>query len=489
MEELYQEILLSSVYDEKYAGNPKEIDGKTHGVCIDFSRNLIAKLREKGYSAGLISTLNADGFLHAAVLYKDKETNEVLVADPVTDVRELTEYKHQGIISELLQKRNIEKLMKKGNSHIKLRDYFEEMGPITDYDDSEYEQNGAGAPRPLRVNMVNQNEILANPYIVELEKKGEAISSLTSLENVVNYADASTLLGCQLLYEKGINSFCSNFLPDDNYTDIAIDYNSLSPENKEILLRLVKEKPDNYEIHNELYQFGYPKLDGRKPEINEDYSSSVCLGFKEGVLAGKSRPEINLLVADLIKPFQKQTYMEGVYSKNDVLDNKHNRMTWSALVNPTLKPCNSTIKNTNQEIADNEGLIYLAKYDMFFENEIAASRYIESLHRKENDWRTSEEIAKDAGIPFEYDMFFADEDSASKYIEAMQRKEDYWVGSEGISEHQEATNDEFVDNYVITPEDIATASKNENISMSSIDRAKKTIRDLLNNIKERFEGR
>ena len=45
MEEIYKRIVLSSYYDENFGGNPKEIDSKMHGVCIDFSRNLIKQLR------------------------------------------------------------------------------------------------------------------------------------------------------------------------------------------------------------------------------------------------------------------------------------------------------------------------------------------------------------------------------------------------------------------------------------------------------------
>ena len=138
MKEIYKKIIFSSYYDENFGGNPKEIDGKTHGVCIDFSRNLIKQLRSNGYSAGLISTLNDDGYLHAAVIYRDKDTDEVFIADPVTDVRQLT-----GKTTEEIEQL-INEVLKQKNYSRTLREYYEEMGAITDYDDSEYEKNGFG---------------------------------------------------------------------------------------------------------------------------------------------------------------------------------------------------------------------------------------------------------------------------------------------------------------------------------------------------------
>ncbi len=440
MEEIYKRIVLSSYYDENFGGNPKEIDSKMHGVCIDFSRNLIKQLRNNGYSAGLISTLNDDGYLHAAVIYRDKDTDEVFIADPVTDVRQLTgktteEIEH--LINEVIKQKNYSRT---------LREYHEEMGAITDYDDSEYEKNGIGSPIALRQNMENQNEILSNPQIVKLEKKTEGIQRLTSLSSVIDVADTTTLLACQLLYEKGINTFCSNYSKDTGYSDIAIHYNSLSEENKKIFLQLMLEKPQNYKIKDMREVFGYPSLYGESSSIDENFPMAICLGYGEFELDDMSEEEQNLKLFELIKPFKKQTYMHGVYSREDVLSNKHHRMQCD-LMNKEEKLCNSSDKNTNQEIAKNEGLIYSVKYDMFFEDSSSMSRYIESLYRKENDWRTDEEIAIDAGI-----------------------------------EHKDGL---FLDDYLVTTTDIVKTSQLQQTNISLINKFK----NMITKVKSVFRGR
>lgn len=46
------------------------------------------KDEKMGYEVRLISTSNDDGTSHAAVMYKDTETGEILVADPITDVHQ-----------------------------------------------------------------------------------------------------------------------------------------------------------------------------------------------------------------------------------------------------------------------------------------------------------------------------------------------------------------------------------------------------------------
>lgn len=46
VDKIYEDIILNGFYDESYGMNPKIIDGKTHGVCIDFSRELIKELKK-----------------------------------------------------------------------------------------------------------------------------------------------------------------------------------------------------------------------------------------------------------------------------------------------------------------------------------------------------------------------------------------------------------------------------------------------------------
>ena len=44
------------------------------------------------------------------------------------------------------------------------------------------------------------------------------------------------------MYEKGINTYCSNYEVETGYCYIAINYNSLSPENKKNIIRTFKKK-------------------------------------------------------------------------------------------------------------------------------------------------------------------------------------------------------------------------------------------------------
>lgn len=151
IKEIYSGIVKESIYDENYAGNPQVIDGKIHGVCIDFSRNLIKKLRENNILCGLISTNTIDGFLHAAVIYKNED--EMLIADPVTDVKDISNASFEDIIN-------------RKNYSVDVDKYLEANGPITDYDDSEYEQTNISCmPSILRLNMTSSDEIKSNEFL------------------------------------------------------------------------------------------------------------------------------------------------------------------------------------------------------------------------------------------------------------------------------------------------------------------------------------
>ena len=156
IKEIYLTIITQSVYDESYAGNQKLINDKIYGVCIDFSRNLIELMRKNNYKCGLISTLHEDGFLHAAVIYKDKDTKQILIADPVTDIK--------ALIND-----NVDNIINNCNYKVELEKYFKLYGPITDYDDSEFEKSKKPSqPKILRSNMINKSVILSNPYIIDL---------------------------------------------------------------------------------------------------------------------------------------------------------------------------------------------------------------------------------------------------------------------------------------------------------------------------------
>lgn len=390
IEKIYKNLLEQCLYDETYAGNYQIIDGKIHGVCLDFSRILVRNFRKNGIKCGLISTLNDDGYLHAAVIYNDPITNEILIADPVTDVK-------------MKNKLTIDRLIIKKNYCINLQDYYRQYGAITDYDDSEFEMtNKPLNPKVLRSNMTNFFEIISNPYVIQLKKRVEAIQNLISILDVEKVADTATLLACQLLYERGINTFCSNFDVETGYCDIAINYNSLSEENKIIFHELMKESPNNYKLFDKRKVFGYPQITSDGSICEDIYPIVACIGYDKN--CNLSPEEINLKMAELINKFNKQIYMQGVYTRQDVINNKHNYMKLD-LIHQELEKNNCDETNTNEEIAISEKLLYSKKFDLFFENESSLSRYIESIYRKENDLRSNEKIAKEYSLDYRDGMF------------------------------------------------------------------------------------
>jgi len=128
------------------------------------------------------------------------------------------------------------------------------------------------------------------------------------------------------------------------------------------------------------------------------------------------------------------------------------------------KECKSSKTDTNEQIASNEELIYSEKYDRFFENHVAKSRYIESLYRQEHDLRKEDEIAKENGVFYDTDgqMFFETEREAEQYKIENQRKD---------SE--------------ITSTDIVEADMDRKISKTITD----TIKSFFNRIIERIKGK
>ena len=130
IQEIYRETIMNAIYDEQYAGIAKEIDKYIHGVCIDFSQILVQKLKENSIQAGIISTLNDDGFKHAAVVYKIPETNEVFIADPVTDVRVIS-----GMTPEEKNTKIKDVLLKDNWMRIP-REYVKDYGIVTAYDEN-----------------------------------------------------------------------------------------------------------------------------------------------------------------------------------------------------------------------------------------------------------------------------------------------------------------------------------------------------------------
>ena len=436
--ELYKNIIIRGFYDEKYAGNSQIIDGMQHGVCIDFSNKLIEELRKVNVECGLISTRNDDESKHAAVVYRDPITGEVFIADPVTDVRAISEYQDN--------ERNavITNIIKRGNYKRNIRDYIKEYGNITAYDD---------LMNITMDNIQDAEEVEAIPSInSRIAKKVEACQTVFGLNNLKQLADGPTLLACQSLYKKGIDTYCSNYTPNGRCS-INVRFNSLSEENKKIIFELVQKYPENYFIQKSTGFYG--EL-GRNDEFDENFPFELVFGFKN--TTGKSDSQINLDMNALIKKLKKQEYREGVYTREDILSNKHNLMVAGRSI-LGLKECNSTIENNNEEIAENEGILYSSKYNLFFKNWQNKSRYIESLYREEHDLRTEKEIAEESEVIFDETsgMFFESEDDMLKY-------------------HRENEMTE------ITPADIAEADIERKITQSSIDKVKQLFKRIIDRL-------
>lgn len=400
---LYKQVIEKGFYDEQYGMKPQIIEGKMHGVCIDFSQELKNSFLENGFLAGIISTLNSDGFMHAAVVYKNVETGEIKIADPVTDVKKLTG------LSDEERAQEIQEILSRSNWERNLKDYLTEFGTITAYDEN---------LQPSLTDIQDIEEIEAIPSInTEFEKKvvSKAVTKISHLKEV---ADGPVLLACQTLYKKGIDTFCSNYAPGESVS-INVDFSSLSKENKKIILELYRKSPSNYTIKRRTGLYGH--LDSPGPNIENYFDENIPLelifGYQDSEVNSEATPIINIKMNDLISALKKQTFMYGVFTRDDILNNKHNKMDRGVPLLHELQPLKSSINDSNEDIASNEGLIYSKKYDMFFTDYVSKSRYIESLYRGEHDLRSEEEIAHDSGVIYEpsNEMFFESERDLEYY--------------------------------------------------------------------------
>lgn len=439
IDEIYRSVITNGFYDEGHSSKPEIIDGKKHGICLHFSQELIEKLRSNGYLAGLISTLNEDGYLHAAVLYKDLETGVVSIADPVTDVRKLTG------LSDEQRKEAIEQILETENWNRTIEEYIKQYGIITAYNED----------MSIAMKEINdKEEAEAVPSInSEIVKKVEPIQKLTSLAHVKKVADGPTLLACQTLYKKGISTYCSNYTPNGDVS-INVHYNSLSEENKSIVLKLRDEHPEHYFIQRETGFYGH--LGYNDDKIEDNKLMELVFGMKES--KGKSTPQINMEMNQFISMLKKQPYLQGGFTRDEVLNNKHNLSVMTNLTGESEEPCKYSEADSNEQIAVNEGLMYSGKYNRFFEDYVAKSRYIESLCRQEHDLRTEDEMAQESGVFYdaEMQMFFETEKEAELYRQS-----------------------------IITPTDIVEADKHRKISKSITNR----IKTFFSNIIEKIKGK
>lgn len=449
IKEIYKDVVLNGYYDEKYMMKPEIIDGKMHGVCLDFSRKLIELFREEGYEAGLISTLNDDGTLHAAVIYKDLDNDIVGIADPVTDVRILT-----GLTDEE-RNNSIEEILSKGNWKRDLREYIRKFGTVTAYNDD---------LSPSMKNIQDKEELEAIPAINKtIVKKMQPCQRITSIDYLKDVADGPTLLACQSLYKKGIGTYCSNYTPNE---DVSINfyYNSLSEENKKIIRELQKEYPDSFYFKK---RDGFYGSLGHSSEIDENRQMEVFFGMKN--FGGKTDAQINLEMNQLISSLKKQPYLQDSYTREQMLLGCNHLNDIFVLLGNKV-PILYNESDTNEQIAEKEGYLYSQKYNRFFKNLATKSRYIESIFKNEHELRTDEEVAQENGVPYspELKMFFESENEMQQYINQIAKKE----------EQQECDDFEFV-----TPADIAQASMSRKIPQSKVHSVKNFIQGLLKKIK------
>lgn len=330
------------------------------------------------------------------------------IADPVTDIRLLSgasQQEKKTLIRGLLFKKN---WMRMPNEYVK--DY----GTITAYDEN---------MNICMEKIKDKEEIEAIPTINKnIEKKVKPISILTGLDGLKDIMDGPTLLAGQALYKKGIATFCSNYTPNGD-TSVNVYFNSLSEENKRIIQELVTEQPENYCIQR--CRGFYGELGKSEEYINGDrFPYELIFGIKD--TSNMTEAEINLKMYELINMLQAQEYKQGVFSREDVLSNKHNYMNSRCMGDEfvNLKECNSNEQNSNEEIANNEGLIYSSKYNLFFDGFGNKSRYIESLYRQEHDLRTEDEIAKEAGVIYWRGMFLENDKDIELYLKQMQSVEE-----------------------------------------------------------------
>lgn len=150
IEKIYFDLIEKGVYDENNAkGLMITEDEMIHGVCIQFSKLLITELRKEGYSAGLIAT-DAGKVKHAAVIYKDKD-NQVYIADPVTDIKILTEAENRKI--------EVKKIIKNKNWKRDLKSYYDEYGVISEFFYDEKKDSINSVPLPGRLYLKDREQI------------------------------------------------------------------------------------------------------------------------------------------------------------------------------------------------------------------------------------------------------------------------------------------------------------------------------------------
>lgn len=453
--EIYKDLILSSYYDLSCGGNPQEIEGKTHGVCIDFSRSLIKELRKNGYYAGLISTLNDDGYNHAAVIYKNITTGEISIADPVTDVRKLTgldDSQRENIIMQILDDRNFQR---------KLASYISEFGPIKEHLDNTHTiRENITEPQLLEDNL--NFRLASNPIHIH-----HSCTTLSDISHIDELVEDPMKEACKLLYQKGICTSVSDNFEEQNKVEIFLPYTSLSAENRKILLEELRNNNPNYELR---YSGGSwmrtQKIDELPRDENDD---SATRGFVIQMTYNESdtMASVSNSLVNIASVFKKQKYMENIYTREDILRNKHLLEDVDTVLNNKKnvvleKPLKSRISNKN--LAKQNNLMYSKKYDVFFNDYTDFSRYLESLSSK----TTKQEIAQ------EYSLIY---DEESKLL--FESSKDFNSFKERKAKFDAEENLQPISS-IVTSTDIAEASKHYRIGEKIVNKFK----HLIENVKE-----
>ena len=151
IDEIYNKLISEGEYAKKYEWNQRNNIGKTEhsmfttryyvdyeGGSLDYSEYLLKKLRENGYETHIVFTKKDYKYLHAAVVYKDKNDNRYYIADPITDIKKFTEMELDRVYpwdenkSDSAKKRE-ELINESTNKRRSIEDYIKDFGKISLY--------------------------------------------------------------------------------------------------------------------------------------------------------------------------------------------------------------------------------------------------------------------------------------------------------------------------------------------------------------------
>ena len=124
---IYKKIVRTGIYDSAYNFIPQMINEEVRGTSMSFALLMAEEMKKEGIKCNIIST-NDKQIFKCAVLYFDSETNNLLVIDPGTEIKNLTDKglsskEKDDYLNNGLQKWNYD-----------LKEYILLNGAITIYD-------------------------------------------------------------------------------------------------------------------------------------------------------------------------------------------------------------------------------------------------------------------------------------------------------------------------------------------------------------------